>query len=172
MRAELATYVEGQALLAPLTQRPPLAASELCALEAVQKSLRLRLMALAKLRLAYAHFRALTVRESWAGEQPILDELFTELDPADFPLDVPLASGCPTASPLPSRADPALPPQLSAPPRTLGFSQTRSIKLASERIRALLGRLRGVLASERATLEESLLISGQRRVGDTDRDKE
>jgi hypothetical protein len=166
VRGDLMTYVEGQALLAPLTQRPPLGPSELCALEAVQRSLRLRLLALGKLLLAYDHFRALTVRETWAVAEPMIDELFTELDPADFPVDVPLATGCPTASPLPPRRDAALAPELVSPPSSLGLSQTRSIKVASARIRVLLGRLRSVLADERATIEsvQRQLLESQRRI--------
>lgn len=166
VRADLATYVEGQALLAPLTQRPPLAPSELCALEAVQRSLRLRLMALGKLLLAYDHFRSLTARETWAAAEPLIDELFTELDPNDFPVDAPLATGCPAPSPLPKRSDPALAPELVSPPRSLGLSQTRSIKVASARIRVLLGRLRAVLDAERATIEsvQQKLVESQRRI--------
>ena len=166
VRADLATYVEGQALLAPLTQRPPLAPSELCALEAVQRSLRLRLMALGKLLLAYEHFRGLAVRAAWTAEEPVLDELFTELDPNDFPVDAPLATGCPAPSPLPARRDPALAPELVSPPRSLGLSQTRSLKVASARIRVLLGRLRAVLAAERATIEsmQRQLVESQRRI--------
>lgn len=173
VRAELVTYAEGQALLAPLTQRPVLAPSELCSLQSVQQSLRLRLMALSKLALAYEHLHALSDSDGWATTAPVFDELFTELDPADFPSDPPLAMGCPappaSATPTPSPplplTDPAAPAP-TLPPRSLGLSQGKSLKLASERIRQLLERLRQVLVRERSVVEsvQRQLAESQKRI--------
>ena len=156
VRADLQTYVEGQVLLAQLTGRPPLAPQELCSLQSVQESLRLRLMALAKLQVAYEQLRSIAAGDSWAADAPILNEHLTDFDPSEIPGDPPLATGCPPSAASPSappRRDLAVVPEKVAPPRGLGLSQSKTLKLGSERIRALVERLLDVLERERPVIE-------------------
>lgn len=173
VRADLQTYVEGQALLAQLTGRPPLAPQELCSLQSVQESLRLRLMALAKLQVAYEQLRSIAAGDTWAADAPIVNEYLTDFDPSEIPGDPPLATGCPqgatnpaNAANAPPRRDLAVAPEKVSPPRGLGLSQSKTLKLGSERIRALVERLLDVLERERPLIESvrRQLLESQKRI--------
>lgn len=170
VRADLQTYVEGQALLAQLTGRPPLAPQELCSLQSVQQSLRLRLMALAKLQVAYEQLRSIAANDTWAADAPVINEYLTDFDPSEIPGDPPLATGCPpnaaNEATAPPRRDLAVAPEKVSPPRGLGLSQGKTLKLGSERIRALVERLLEVLERERPVIESvrRQLLESQKRI--------
>jgi len=147
-RTGLGTYVEGQALSAPLLGQEPLPKSTLCSIQSAQRSLRLRVQLLNKLELVYERFADLA-NQSYE-DLGVFDNAISELDRGDYPVDPPLVEGCP------GDGDPAQPPGDGAPPTAkpappgliMGFSKSRSLRLASERLRGVLARVIALLEQE------------------------
>jgi hypothetical protein len=143
-RRSLDTYVEGQTLQAKLSGRSELAPSALCSIRGVQRSLRLRVILLRKLGQLYDHFGELA-RFEYSDGQPIYDELMSEVDRYEL---------LPPSSPGPTCPDPDPPltsaesPQVRAA-ASLPLTRSASLRLASQRLRTVLGRFLELWESER-----------------------
>lgn len=145
-RRSLETFVEGQTLLGHLSGRSMLSPSELCSIRAVQRSLRLRVLLLRKLTVLYDTFIALANHETLDGNK-IYDEVMADVDRYELLPDATPGPTCPNPDPEPQliQAPPSAPPSLLS-----GFSQERSVRQASARIRQVLAKFNALWERERA----------------------
>lgn len=159
-RTSLNVYVEGQALSAPLLNQEPLPKQTLCSIQSAQRSLRLRVQLLSKLAVVYDRFADLA-NQGRSEDTGIFDNAIGEVELADYPADPPLIEGCPGDGEPPGQPPPpAGSGQVAtpAPPEPwLGISRSRSLRYASQRVRALLDRIVVLLEKE-----QPLYVSLQR----------
>jgi hypothetical protein len=160
-RTGLSIYVEGQALSAPLLGQEPLPKQTLCSIQSAQRSLRLRVQMLSKLELVYERFADLA-NQSYE-DNGVFDNAINELDLADYPADPPLVDGCPgDGDPVLPAASAAIPKDKPSPSLTMGFSKSKSLRTASERLRGVLARVIALLEQEQplyASLQREALRS-------------
>lgn len=154
-RRSLEIFVEGQALHGHLTGRSVLTPSELCSIKAVQRSLRLRVLLLHKLGVLYDSLIALAQYDS-NSSVGIFDELAVDLDRYELLPDATPGPTCPDPEPAGQQVAPPPPP--SSPGLLLGLSQSSSLRLASQRIRQVLGKF--ILLWDK---ERSIYLSIQRQ---------
>lgn len=154
-RQSLDTLIDGQALSASLLNTEPLPRETLCSLQSISQSLRKRTVLMDKLVSVYDRFIGLAHQDLSDESGVLSDEIIGEIDRADYAIDAKLATGCPEDAPLP-RPDAGRAPQLP-PEQKPGFkaaiSQTKSLQIASERIRAVLAKLIQLLEKERPVYE-------------------
>lgn len=146
-RRDLETYVEGQTIAAKLSEREPLSDAALCSIRSVQRSLRLRVVLLRALSRLYTRFSDLATYTVVDGG-PVVDNLMLDIDRESLRPDAVVGPECP------AEPDPPLPVLPTPPPVNawLGVSQSETLRVASIRVRLLLGKVRELFAKDQRKL--------------------